>query len=1042
MESIYRSRKKAAVFWSMCFLTGPLVALAQTELFNFTTFDPPPSLAMQGAATFAAGHARLTPDVAGKSGAVWFPTKRFLQEGFETSFQFQFGSAGEGLAFVVQNNVLPALGRDGSGLGYEGVPNSLAVEFDAQSSADITDVAGAHVSVQTRGALPNSAASSASLASSSAPALAGAGLHIARVRYVPGTLELFLDDLSTPLITVPVTLTNLFALENGQAWFGIVAANGAGGATHDLVSWSFRLATPPLAVTLDSPLEGASFLTPAVIDLETTALGPDPIAQVEFFQGTQRLFSTNAAPYHFRWDSMLPGAYTLTAVATDTAGRRITSQPVRVVVYPEQPAIGVNFATAPNGTNFTLAPRENAGVIPQHYWNNAVMFTNGNGTLQNLRDASGAVTPIDVNYDFVARGEEPNTNPELSSDHRLMRAYGASVASLSNVVTFSSIPFPIYDVIVYTDGANGGADRVSQIRSAGGNNVFVRDAAWTSFAGIYARAAGTNDVGTNTPAGNYVRLNALTTPNFTITNNARSSSDGLPLAAINAIQIIPSIYDKNSPVFLTRGPYLQMGTPHSMMVRWRSNRPVPSRVQYGTNPNSLNLSVEDTTERQEHTLTLTNLQPNTRYYYAVGTTVNTIATNLVRGTNIFFWTSPLTNKPTRVWVLGDSGTAGNGPADRAASVRDAFVTNNAGRYLDLFLMLGDNAYNSGTDAEYQAAVFNIYTNVLAQTPLWPTLGNHETAQSHTPVTTTPYLSIFNLPENGEAGGIPSGTERYYSFDYGSLHFICLDSMTNDRSSNGPMANWLRTDLEANSKDWLIVFFHHPPYTKGSHDSDNNEVDFELVEMRENINPILESYGVDLVLSGHSHCYERSYLLKGHYGYSTELEPEMVLNNTSGDPTNNTNPGTYTKVADGTVYVVDGSSGQATFVSDSWPHPVMYKSLLNLGSVILDFNGNQLVAKFLRETGEIQDTFTMIKQAPPPAAESLRITSVQARDGLLTLMWTATPGARYVVERASNLGTDSWENISGTLTATASTHSWMSPHDPRATASFYRIRILE
>jgi hypothetical protein len=835
-------------------------------------------------------------------------------------------------------------------------------------------------------------------------------------------------------------LTNLFGLENGQAWFGIVAANGAGGATHDLVSWSLQLPVTPLSLALTSPLEGASFLTPAVINFEATATGPDAVTQVEFFQGTQRLFTTNSGPYQFRWDSMLPGAHTLTAVATDAAGRRITSQPVRVVVYPAQPVIGVNFTTAPNGSNFTLAPQAGAGVIPQHYWNNASMFTNGNGGLQNLRDASGAITPVDVSCDFVARGEEANVNSDLSPEHRLMRAYGANSLSQSNAtVTFSSIPFPIYDVIVYTDGANGGADRVAQVRAPAGNSVFVRDAAWTSFAGIYARASGTNDAGTNTPGGNYVRLNALTTPSFTLTNNARSASDGVPLAAINAIQIVPSIYDRNAPAFLTRGPYLQMGTPYGMMVRWRSNRPVTSRVQYGTNANNLNLSVTNGVETQEHMLVLTNLQPDTRYFYAVGTT----ATNLLRNANLFFWTSPLTNKSTRIWVLGDSGTAGNGTPARQISVRDAFAAVNAGRYVDLWVMLGDNAYNSGTDAEYQRAVFDIYTNTLAQSPLWPTLGNHETAQSHTPVPTTPYLSIFSLPENGEAGGIPSGTERYYSFDYGNIHFICLDSMTSDRSSDGPMANWLRADLGANTNEWLITFFHHPPYTKGSHNSDDDEVDFELVEMRANINPILEAYGVDLVMSGHSHCYERSYLLKGHYGYSGELEPEMILNSTSGDPNDDINPGTYTKIADGTVYMVDGSSGQATFVQEDWPHPVMYKSLLNLGSVILDINGNQLVGRFVRETGEVQDSFSIVKQVPPPGQTGgIRITSASAKDGQLRLTWTARPGNRYVVQRAASLGGGSWESISEALTASAVTHSWTCPLDSRTPSSFYRITTIE
>jgi hypothetical protein len=169
---------------------------------------------------------------------------------------------------------------------------------------------------------------------------------------------------------------------------------------------------------------------------------------------------------------------------------------------------------------------------------------------------------------------------------------------------------------------------------------------------------------------------------------------------------------------------------------------------------------------------------------------------------------------------------------------------------------------------------------------------------------------------------------------------------------------------------------------------------------------------------------------------------MILNNTSGDANDASNPGTYTKIADGTVYMVDGSSGQATFTQEDWPHPVMYKSLLNLGSVILDIDGNQLVGRFVRETGEVQDTFMMVTQIASPLARTLRITSVKARDGLLTLIWAATPGARYVVQRTPNLGGASWETISEALTASARTHSWTGPHDPQAASSFYRITNVE
>ncbi len=1009
--------------FSVSLLLGALTlnAHAQTELFSYPDFTVQPELALQGSARVATDRILLGSGVA-TNGGIWYPAKRFLQEGFDSSFRFHMPNGGEGIAFVVQNNALPALGRAGSGLGLEGVPNSVAVEIDALSSGDITDLVGSHVSVQSRGGQANFAGASASQASAGIATLSTA-VHSVRVRYTPGTLEVFLNNPNTPVLSMPLVLTNLLSLDRGQAWFGIVAPGDT-----EVLSWSFSLAATPLTVSLLSPLQGASFVSPGAVDLEAEAAGPDAIQKVEFFSDSTLLFTDSEAPYRLRWQGLLPGPYLITAVATDAVGRRVTSAPANILVYPSEPGIAVNFATAPAGTNYVMKGREKAGVIPQYYWNNASMLTNGNGTLPNLRDASGNVTPMDMNFDFDTYGEEPRVDARLSPDHRLMRAFGLNIpAAQSNVlVQFSAIPYPIYDVIVYTDGANGGADRVGQFRVTGGN-AFVRDAAWTTFAGIYARAAGTADNGVNTPAGNYVRFNGLTTVNFTITNAVRFASDGQTYSAINAIQIVPSAYDPNSPVFSTRGPYLQMGTTNSVMVRWRSNRPTTSRVQYGTNVSNLEFTMLLAGERQEHAVTLTNLQPNTQYFYAVGN----VDTNFVRGTNIHFWTAPTTPKPTRIWALGDSGTADSRPA----SVRNAFYAFNGNRYVDVWLMLGDNAYNSGTDAEFQSAVFNMWTNTLPTTTLWSCIGNHETAQSHTPVSTTPYLAIHTFPQNGEAGGVPSGTERYYSFDYSDIHFLVLDSMTSDRSANGPMANWMRADLEANTKNWIIALFHHPPYTKGSHDSDDpNGADFELVEMRQNFVPIMEDYGVDLVLSGHSHIYERSYLLKGHYGFSTNLQPSMILDSGSGNPESE-DDFAYQKTTDGTVYIVNGSSGQATFTTGV--HPAMYTSILQLGSVVIDIDGNTLVERFIRETGEVQDTFTIIKNLPE-SPQQLRITSSTLVSGALSLSWQSRPGSRYVVERAADLSGRRWQAVSEPITARSSSLSWTHPFGAHAPAAFYRV----
>ena len=152
--------------------------------------------------------------------------------------------------------------------------------------------------------------------------------------------------------------------------------------------------------------------------------------------------------------------------------------------------------------------------------------------------------------------------------------------------------------------------------------------------------------------------------------------------------------------------------------------------------------------------------------------------------------------------------------------------------------------------------------------MYPAPGNHDYANSGARQDdhNIPYYNMFTLPSNGECGGVPSGTEAYYSFDIGDVHFLSLDSYgeeTNTRlyDTLGAQVTWIKTDLAANTKRWVVAYWHHPPYTKGSHNSDSEG---ELISMRENFIRILERYGVDLVICGHSHNYERSYLLKGYY----------------------------------------------------------------------------------------------------------------------------------------------------------------------------------
>ncbi|MBL4624652.1 MAG: metallophosphoesterase [Flavobacteriales bacterium] len=409
---------------------------------------------------------------------------------------------------------------------------------------------------------------------------------------------------------------------------------------------------------------------------------------------------------------------------------------------------------------------------------------------------------------------------------------------------------------------------------------------------------------------------------------------------------------------VVRGPYLQTGTPTSIIVKWRTDISTFSEVRFGNAPNNLNsFSVDSTTLTTEHEIILTGLSSDTKYYYSIG-----IVDSILNGNDSshFFITSPANNiaKPTRIWVIGDSGTKDNG----ARSVRDSYYSYTGNRYTDVWLMLGDNAYYSGTDAEYQAAVFeNMYERILKQTVLWTTPGNHDYLSGASAATQTgTYYDIFSLPRFGEAGGLASGTEAYYSFDYGTIHFISMDSHDSPLDSLGSMMTWAKNDIAATDKDWIIAFWHYPPYSRGSHDSD---VENNSIQMRENALPFLEAAGVDLVLSGHSHNYERSFLLDGHYGFANSMTVEMLVDSGNGRVGGDCAYQKSTlgsKANKGAVYIVAGSSGWNQG-GGTFDHPAMFVSYNLTGSLVIDVDQNRMDVTFINNASTVLDYFTLLKE---------------------------------------------------------------------------------
>ena len=414
---------------------------------------------------------------------------------------------------------------------------------------------------------------------------------------------------------------------------------------------------------------------------------------------------------------------------------------------------------------------------------------------------------------------------------------------------------------------------------------------------------------------------------------------------------------------ILRGPYLQTATPTSLVVRWRTDTTEGSFVRYGLAADALNQTTKAFGIGTEHIVQLSELLPGRRYFYSVmGSAENKDGDGKILRVPVYAFTTPPPTgptSPTRVWVLGDPGTKG---ATQLA-VRDAYTKFAGDRTADLCLLLGDNAYPDGTDADYQKAIFEVYPEMLRTTPLWSTLGNHDGHSANSITQSGPYYDIFTFPTRAQAGGVPSGTEAYYSFDYANIHFVCLDSHDTSRTPDGAMAQWLKADLAATTRDWIVAFFHHPTYTKGTHDSDREG---RLVDMRQNFLPILEAGGVDLILTGHSHVYERSYFVDGHYGQSASFDPAVHVKQPGNGRAGG--DGVYRKPRGrapnaGEISVVTGSAGSAGSKSKppTLDHRAMWISLNEPGSVVLDIDGLRLDLSFINEKGEKRDWFTIEKK---------------------------------------------------------------------------------
>jgi 3',5'-cyclic AMP phosphodiesterase CpdA len=368
---------------------------------------------------------------------------------------------------------------------------------------------------------------------------------------------------------------------------------------------------------------------------------------------------------------------------------------------------------------------------------------------------------------------------------------------------------------------------------------------------------------------------------------------------------------------LTRYPYLNRVTPDSVLIAWQTDVASPGRVVYAQTPGAWS-EAADAATGPDHAVTLTGLLPGTVYVYGVVSGTDTLTAG-----DCFFRTAPAEPEPFRFAAFGDLGRATPEQREIAARIDTLGAS--------LAIVTGDIIYEAGEATNFTPQFFDIYNGpsfrTLSHTPFYTSLGNHDVITANG----QPYLDAFHLPDN-------SGTERYYSFDYGDAHFAALEITVENTAPSAAMLTWLDADLAATTKWWKFVFFHVPPYSNlGAHGDD--------ATIAAALGPILTARGADVVFQGHNHFYERTYPISGGAGtvVSASQEPAYV------------NPGAP-------IYVTAGTAGRSLHALGAAPAYEVYANS-TWHAVVVTVAGNTLLAEVFDRAGRVFDSFTLTKTVP-------------------------------------------------------------------------------
>ena len=381
-------------------------------------------------------------------------------------------------------------------------------------------------------------------------------------------------------------------------------------------------------------------------------------------------------------------------------------------------------------------------------------------------------------------------------------------------------------------------------------------------------------------------------------------------------------------VKIVRGPYIQSTTGESTRIAWWTNIPAASVVNYGVG--NLSQQISDPVLTQQHVTLIGALTAGTTYMYQIVSGNATSATST-------FTTAALPGSTFSFAAVGDYGGG--------SSQETQVATNIANGGTQFVQTLGDNIYPEAQDpdfaaiySDFDARFYKPYATAMSHQTLWLAGGNHEYYGNEA------FWQHIWMPNN----------ERWYSYNWGDAHILVLDT-EQPFTPGTPQYQFVQTDLNASqSTVWRIVVIPRPPYSSLSNNSSSVKVRTYLV-------PLFEQQNVQLVLTGNSHNYERTYPLLGG-------EPQ-----TSG----------------GVTYIVSGGGGnglnQFLISQPSWSafRQAIYEHMR------ITVSPTSLQIEAISQTGSVFDSSTITSGSVPTPTNTLTAMSTPSNTPASTLTPTKT-----------------------------------------------------